>query len=168
MKTTRHKSECPGGAGQVAEQSSVNTANSTHGTFPVKQNTVLAAVLADLLEGQRITGMGAVFEESTTRLAHHIYALKGYGWPVQSADKVVGTNDGRVATISEYWLSPEVIEAAMAQGAREWVDGVRHARRLRRKKAAEAKRKAAQFEVAKKLAALINPAQFNLFSGGAV
>lgn len=155
------------GGSQDTDHVAVRSRNFT-GRLPSRQNTVLAAVLASMLEGRHLTGMDAVFGESTTRLAHHIWAIRGdYGWDVHSVDRVVGTKDGRVETIAVYSLPPEVIEVAMAQGARGWIDEVRRQRLALRRKAAEARRKAERFEVSKRLVALVNPAQFNLFGGGA-
>lgn len=162
------KKKNPGGQTRVLKATDQNAVRSRHSTgrLPSRQNTVLAAVLASLLEGRHLTGMDAVFGESTTRLAHHIWAIRGdYGWDVLTVDRVVGTKDGRVETIAVYSLPPEVIEVAMAQGARGWINEVRRQRLALRRKAAEAQRKAERFEVAKRLFALVNPSQFNLFGG---
>lgn len=144
-----------------------SSANSTGvGQFPKRVNTVIAQTLADLLAGLRLTGMDSVFDASTTRLAHHIHALgKVHGWHVETFEKVVGTNDGRVQTIVEYFLSPEVIEQAAVQGAQEWVAQVRVARAARRRKAAEARRAAERANAARKTRA--HPGQRGLFDLGA-
>lgn len=143
--------------------SAQNSANSTGvGRFPKRVNTVIAEALADLVEGRHLTGMGAVFDADTTRLSHHVHALgKVHGWHVETFEKVVGTNDGRVQTIVEYLLSPDVIEAAFERGAREWINRVRAARRARRAKAAEARRAAERENAARKH--LPNPNQHQLF-----
>lgn len=167
-KTNLKNAQSPGGAGQSAVQSTDNATDFSSGHLPVRKNTVIAEVLAHLLDGHHVTGMEAVFDMSSTRLSHHIWALReDHGWSIDRRDKVVGTKDGRIQTITEYWLNPNVIEGAMVRGARAWIDEVRRQRLALRRQAAEAQRKAERFEVAKRLVALVNPAQFNLFGSGA-
>lgn len=133
------------------------------GALPERKNTVIAEVLAHLLDGHHITGLEAVFESNSTRLAHHIHALgKGHGWTIVRCEKVVGTADGRVQAVSEYWLDPDVIEAAMKLGAREWVASVRKARAARRAKAAQAKREAERQNAARRRTP--TPYQMGLFA----
>ncbi len=146
--------------------SAQNSANPiTIGRFPKRVNTVLAQTLADLLAGLRLTGMSAVFDASTTRLAHHIHALgRDHGWVIERAERVTGTNDGRVQAVSEYFIDPELIEQAAAQGAHEWIAKVRAARRARRAKAAEARRAAERANAARK--ARVHPNQIRLDLGG--
>ena len=115
-----------------------------------------------------MTGMDAVFDASTTRLAHHVHALGRYhGWLIESAEKVVGTGDGRVQTVSEYFMAPELIEAAFTQGAREWIAKVRSARRERRRKAAEARRDAERANAAAAARRRAQSGQCDLFTGAA-
>ncbi len=136
------------------------------GRFPKRVNTVLAQSLADLLAGLRLTGMDSVFDASTTRLAHHIYAIgRDHGWVIERVEKVTGTSDGRVQAISEYFITPELIEAAFEQGAREWITRVRAARRARRAQAAEARRAAERANAARKHR--VHPGQQHLFDGAA-
>lgn len=136
------------------------------GTFPERKNTVIAEVLAHLLDGRRLTGLESVFESSSTRLAHHVHALgKNHGWAIDRREKLVGTSDGRVQAVSEYWLDPDVIEVAMKLGAREWISSVRRARVARRAKAAEAKREAERQNVARRRTP--TPDQMGLFGSAA-
>ena len=138
----------------------------SRGKLPKRQNTVTAEVLARLLNHERLTGLEAVFDSSTTRLADVVYRLHGtHGWIVSSEDKVTGCADGRTATVSEYFLLHEVIGTAMAAGADEWCKAVRAARRQLRAKAAEARLKAARANAARRRCA--HPGQFGLFEGGA-
>lgn len=137
------------------------------GRFPKRVNTVIAQTLVDLLSGLRLTDMDAVFDASTTRLAHHVYALgRDHGWTIDSAEKVVGTSDGRVQTVSEYFMAPEVIEQAAAQGAHEWITKVRSARRERRRRAAEARRDAERANAAAAARRRAQPGQRALFDLG--
>lgn len=164
MKKHTHKAKTPGvqaEGSQVKDQKNHNP-DSTPGLLLKRKNTVIAHVLAHMLDGHHVTGMEAVFGMSSTRLAHHVHALgKVHGWFVERRDKVVGCNDGRVQTISEYWLSPDVIEAAMAQGARAWISEVRKARAALRAKEGEAHRRAAALEAARKRQP--HPGQLGLF-----
>lgn len=109
-------------AATAVTTSAQNSLDSKPGTLPKRKNTVIAEALASLLDGAHLTGMDAVFDAHTTRLSHHIYALRhDYGWhAIQSRDLVVGTKDGRVETISVYSLPPEVIAKAISEGAMSW------------------------------------------------
>ena len=154
-------------AATEATTSVTNSANSTGvGRFPKLVNTVIAEALADLIEGRRLTSMKGVFDSSTTRMPHHVWALgHTHNWHVRSIEKVIGTNDGRVEEVAEYSLSPDVIEAAFKKGAREWIARVRAARRARRAKAAEARRAAERANAARKHR--VHPGQQYLFDGAA-
>lgn len=112
------------------------------GTLPRKVNTVRAGVLAYLLESNTMTGMESVFKQSTTRLAAVIHALKYYGWPIESKEIATGTNDGRIAYISAYWLPQAVIAEAFKVGARTWIERVHIALKSRRKHVDKCKEKA--------------------------
>ena len=150
-------------ATEITTSVTSNADSTTHiGRFPKRVNTVIAEALADLIEGRRLTSMKGVFDSSTTRMTHHVWALgENHNWYVETFEKVVGTNDGRVQTIVEYFLSPDVIEAAFKQGAREWITRVRAARRARRAKAAEARRAAERANAVRRY--LPNPNQHQLF-----
>ena len=139
----------------------------TPGRLPLKQNTVTAEVLARLLNGERLTSLGAVYEASTTRLGAVKFSLEEtHGWNIRATDKAAGCNDGRLAWIVEYHLHPEAIEKAMAAGAGAWCEGVRKARLERRRKAAQAIREAARVNEARRNQRF-RPGQRNLFEGPA-
>ena len=104
------------------------------GTYPKRLNTLTAEVLMQLLEGVRKTGLDAVYDANTTRLAGVIHRLiHAYGWPIEKRDESVQTSDGRIAEICRYYLSNGVIEAAMEAGAREFCEGVSYAREMLRR-----------------------------------
>ena len=150
-------------------ESSITLAGSqimTPGRLPVRQNTVTAEVLCRFLSYERLTGLDAVFDASTTRLAAYVHYLAGYGWTAETTDKATGCADGRVTTISEYWLPAEVIAAAMAAGAGAWCDGVRIARKALRAKAAQARREAERSNAARRARRDHHPGQGWLFDGG--
>jgi hypothetical protein len=112
----------------------------TRGQLPHKRATVTAEVLARLLAGERLTGLTAVLDASTTRLSDVVFRLhRDYGWTIDRADKATGCKDGRVATVSVYWLDSPVIVQARAAGATTWCSEVRAARMQLRTKAAEAR-----------------------------
>lgn len=115
------------------------------GTYPRKLNAARSEVLARLLRGERLSGMDAVRECSTTRLAAHIEQIKHRGWTIQVEEIAVGCADGRVQRVARYWLDADVIYAARSTGASKWIDRVVVARRELRAKAALAKRRAAAF-----------------------
>ena len=137
------------------------------GKFPIRRNTVTAEVLCRLVNGENLTGMGAVFSTSTTRLAAFIFSLKkAYGWTIGHADMDVGTNDGRVVVIRAYYLPRAVIRRAFDTGALAFCRSVKEARTKTRKHAAKAQAQAAKRNAAR-AAAKFDPNQGALFSSGA-
>jgi hypothetical protein len=131
------------------------------GSLPVKRATVTAEVLARLLAGERLTGLGAVTSASTTRLAAHVnYLQTEYGWHIERADKATGCRDGRVAYISVYWLTAATIASADAQN---WCCEVRRARMVLKTKAALAHLAAERANAIR--TALSTLAQRSLFEG---
>ena len=138
------------------------------GDFPVKQNTVTADVLARLLTGERLTSLDTVYEASTTRLGAVVFYLaKKYGWQIESIDKAAGCKDGRVAWVSEYFLSNETRTHTLAAGAVQWCAAVRAARTKRRTQAAQARREASRANAARN-AYRLQPGQGTLFEGCAL
>ena len=110
---------------QQAEASANGQRNSTAGALPARTNTVRAEVLAELIDGKRLTGIDSVFAQNTTRLAAVIHALeKDYLWRIARRDIEKGTVDGRTVLVTEYWLSEDVCATAFADGARAWVNEV--------------------------------------------
>jgi hypothetical protein len=133
------------------------------GGFPVKQNTVIADVLARLLTGERLTSLDTVYEASTTRLGAVVFSLVNkYGWQIESIDKAAGCKDGRVAWVSEYFLSNETRTHTLAAGAEQWCATVRAARTKRRAHAAQARREANRANAARN-AYRQQPKQWGLF-----
>ena len=121
-----------------SNESAHDKRNYNPGTLPKRINTVTAAVLAGLLESKELNGLGSVFSMSTTRLAAYIHTLSNkYEWEIERKDKCIGTNDGRIAWITEYWLPVETISLALDSGARDWIDGVKNASATRRLKPAQ-------------------------------
>lgn len=110
------------------------------GTLPARQDTVTADVLAHLLTGERLTGLDAVTDSSTTRLSAVVHRLQAdYGWQIGREDRAAGCRDGRVAWVTEYHLSDETRRHALAAGAAEWCADVRRARAALRTEAANAR-----------------------------
>ncbi|MFX1761906.1 helix-turn-helix domain-containing protein [Paraburkholderia sp. A1RI-2L] len=124
---------------------SANEHRNSNGVLPTRVNTVTASFLAALLEGNTLTGMEAVFSQSTTRAAAWVHYLEGkYGWTIERREVADGTNDGRISWVTRYWLSDESIEASFAAGAREWIDRVQAATSKRRANVGEVKARAAR------------------------
>lgn len=114
-----------------------------HFSFPPKLDAVCSEVLCRLLCGERLTSLDAVGEASTTRLSAHVFYLEDcYGWHIERTEKAAGCKDGRVAYVTEYFLTASVITHAKEQGACTWCDKVKVARLKLRTNAAEAKRQA--------------------------
>ena len=91
-----------------------------------------AQVLAVLLSSDDMTGIESIFENRKVTLNTVVRALtRKYGWPVERHDFPTNTIDGRAAWASVFSLPQEVIDAALAAGGRDWVDGVRAARGAR-------------------------------------
>ena len=126
------------------DESAPDKRDYTLGKRPARTNTVTAAVLAMMLESKKITGMEAVFNQCTTRLAAVIeYLERKYDWKIERRDIAVDTKDGRIAWITIYWLPQQSISTAFEAGAREWIDKVKVARIERRKQAGKCKASAA-------------------------
>lgn len=139
------------------------------GVLPAKLQTVTSEVLARLLNSERLTGLDAVYEASTTRLSAVVHYLeRDYGWTIERHDKATGCRDGRVAWVSEYWIDSDTAARAMAAGAAAWCKQVREARRKLRTKTALAQRLAARANEAARRNAPRLPGQWNLFEGGAI
>jgi hypothetical protein len=121
---------------------------------------VVAAVLASLLESKAMTGMESVFKQSTTRLGAAIHYLEHrYDWHIDRRDFATGTNDGRIAEVTAYWLPQATIAQAFEAGARQWIDSVKTARALRRNDAEKCRNIATRKNAARK----IDPRQSGLW-----
>jgi len=148
---------------QNTNESAPDKRDYTPGTLPKHINTVTAAVMVALLESNTLTGMDSVFKENTTRLAAAIGYLKNrYNWSIERRNIATGTNDGRMPTITAYWLSQETIAKAFEAGAREWMNRVKFARAERRKLANKCKTTAAQINARKHFKSQ-NPRQNSLW-----
>jgi hypothetical protein len=142
----------------------------TPGALPAKRATVTADVLARFINGEHLTGLGAVTESSTTRLAAVVHYLQNeYGWSIERTDKAAGCRDGRIAYVAEYWMHPDLCAAVLAAGAGAWVAEVQAARSALRAKAAQARTDAARFNARKtRRTAPPDTRQGGLFDGGEV
>lgn len=149
---------------QNSETSAADTANYTPGKLPKRKNTVVAGVLASLLESKSLTGMESVFKQSTTRLGAVIFYLENkYDWQIPRRDMATGTSDGRIASISAYWLPQATIASAFDAGAQDWVTSVKIARAGRRKESAKCKADAATINAARRHFKTSDPRQDTLW-----
>lgn len=143
------------------ELSAVNSANSI-GSFPIRKDTVTAEVLAQLLRGKTLTGLDSVKKANTTRLGAFIFTLeKSYGWTIARHDVFVGTGDGRMPTITAYYLEPSTKRVAFESGASAFCSAVDSARDKRRQNASKLKREAYKRNSIK-ASARRDPRQFDL------
>ncbi|MEJ7806542.1 MAG: hypothetical protein WKG03_11575 [Telluria sp.] len=102
------------------------------GRFPTGPSTLRAQVLAVLLASDDMTGMESIFDKRKVTLHTVVRALmRKYGWPVERHDFPTNTADGRAAWATVFSLPQDVIDAALAGGGRDWLDGVNGARDAR-------------------------------------
>jgi hypothetical protein len=94
--------------------------------FPVMSSSIRAEVLAVLLASEDMAGIESLFDHRKVALGTVVRALtRKYGWPVERREFPTNTADGRAAWASVYSLPQEVIDAAMAAGGQDWLDGMR-------------------------------------------
>lgn len=102
------------------------------GKFPAGPTSMRAQVLAVLLASSDMTGIESIFENRKVTLSTVVRALtRKYGWPIERRDFPTNTADGRAAWASVYCLPQAVIDAALAGGGHDWLEGVRAARGAR-------------------------------------
>ena len=149
---------------QTAFESAPDKRDYNPGNFPRRINTVTADVLAGLLESKILKGLESVYKQNTTRLGAYIHYLeRDYGWRIERRDVATGTNDGRVATISAYWLPQATIAKAFEAGARDWIESVKAARAERRKQSDKCKADAARINAARRHSKTQDPRQQGLW-----
>jgi len=106
------------------------------GRFPSGPASLRAQVLAVLLASNDMTGVESIFEHRKVTLTTVVRALtRKYGWPIERHDFPTNTADGRAAWASVFSLPQEVIDAALAAGGSDWLEGVRAARGARARRA---------------------------------
>lgn len=149
---------------QTTNESAPSKRNHTKGILPKRVDTVRAEILAALLESSVLTGMDSVFQQSTTRLSAVIYTMEHeYGWHIERRDTATGTNDGRIATITAYWINQETIAYAFEIGARDWILSVQAARVKLRTQSKKCKLAADKINASRKYLKTHNPRQVNLW-----
>ena len=81
------------------------------------RGTVKGRVLIAFLLGEQLTHLDAWRRFGSSRLAHHVWALREDGWPVKTDEQTVTTSDsGRRAVIAVYTLPEAAIQAAGEAG----------------------------------------------------
>ena len=134
-------------------------------TYPKKPASACAEVLAAMLSGEVLTAADTLDTAASMRAAAHVHYLADrYDWPIEAEKRAVGCSDGRVTTVAVYKLPADCIHAARAAGADAWIAQVRKARAAMRAKAAEAYRRAAALNKARKRQT--PPGQGDLFTSG--
>ena len=87
-------------------------------SYPAAE-AVKGRVLGALLRGELLTHLDCWQRFGSSRLAHHVHALRRAGWPVQMFETTVRTSDaGRAAQIGEYFLNADSIAEAGEEGQR--------------------------------------------------
>ena len=108
---------------------SIGTKTPQPGRFPTMGSSLRAQTLLVLLSDEDMATVESLFEHRKITLNTVIRALvRKYGWPVERRDFPTNLADGRAAWASVYSLAPEVVKAALDNGGRDWVDGMRAAR----------------------------------------
>lgn len=108
-----------------SSESVPNKRDYTPGTLPIRRNTVMAAVLAGLLESKVITSVDSVIAQSAPPLTTVIRTLeKRYNWKIERRDVATGKNDGRIECDTAYLLPEETITQAHEMGVQSWIDDV--------------------------------------------
>lgn len=149
----------------ITAESSAPCGAKFNGTFPPRHDTVIAEVLCRLVSGEKLTGMDAVFNASTTRLSAFVFRLSAeYGWTIDHTDRDVGTKDGRVTWIRVYHMSQGAIHSANSVGGAAFCKSVVLARASRRKGAMNAKAQASARN-ARRDRAMFDPRQMSLLGG---
>lgn len=82
-------------------------------------SAVKGRVLGALLRGEFLTHLDCWRRFGSSRLSHHVWALRRLGWPVMMLETTVRTSDaGRAAQIGEYYLNADTIAEAGEEGRR--------------------------------------------------
>ena len=100
--------------------------------FPAMSASIRAEVLAVLLASSDMTGVESLFDHRKVSLATVIRALiRKYGWPIERRDFPTNTADGRAAWASVYCIPQDVIDRALDNGGRDWLEGMQAMRKGR-------------------------------------
>jgi len=85
-------------------------------SYPAAE-AVKGRVLGALLRGELLTHLDCWRRFGSSRLSHHVWALRRLGWPVQMLETTVRTSDaGRAAQIGEYFFDHSIIIEAGMEG----------------------------------------------------
>ncbi|UJF24771.1 helix-turn-helix domain-containing protein [Suttonella sp. R2A3] len=101
--------------------------------LPKKLQSVIAELLARLLEGQTLSQHDATKILSTTRLSAYIYELRHtYGWDIETLDETAPCADGRTASYGRYRLIPSELYKLSTEEREKWIEAVYQARLILR------------------------------------
>ena len=114
------------------------------GALPARKSSVVALVLAKLLSGQKVNAIDIALEAQTSRVKDLVSTLrKQHGWGSICSEKIaVGTYDGRVQWVCQYWLPIDVLDQSRTHLTLEWVNAVFESRRIMKLNSRYAKRRA--------------------------
>lgn len=109
--------------------------STTAGKLPVRKGTIVAGVLARLLEDAKpLTVWDAVDAFRTTRLNNAIRTLKKkYGWPIELVEFPTYMPDGRIVWVKGYKLPQAAIDHAFRKtNVATWINMVKVAQARQR------------------------------------
>ena len=85
----------------------VNSAARKEGHTRHSTNTARAEILSKLKRGERITSLDAWRDTGCSRLSAVIHWAKRAGYQIHSQTITVPTKGGRLARVSEYWMTDD-------------------------------------------------------------
>lgn len=114
------------------------------GKLPTRKGSVVATVLAKLLKGQKLNSIELAAETQTSRLKDVVASLRQqHGWGAIRSERIaLGTADGRVQWVSQYWLSADALLEIDQSEIAAWTKAVERERYVQRMNVKRAHRRA--------------------------
>ena len=114
------------------------------GKLPSRKGSVVASILAKLLQGQKVNSIELAAEAQTSRLKDLIASLRQqHGWGAIRSERIaLGTDDGRVQWVAQYWLPSDALVGVDLVKIAAWTEAVDRERNVQRLNAKHAQRRA--------------------------
>lgn len=114
------------------------------GKLPTRKGSVVAMVLAKLLKGQKVNSIELAAEAQTSRLKDVVVSLRQqHGWGAIRSERIaMGTADGRVQSVAQYWLPSDALVGVDLVKIAAWTKAVDHERYVLRLNVKYAQRRA--------------------------
>lgn len=114
------------------------------GKLPTRKGSVVATVLDKLLKGQKVNSIELAAEAQTSRLKDVVASLRQqHGWGAIRSERIaLGTADGRVQWVAQYWLPSDVLVGVDQAQIEAWTKAVDRERYVQRLNAKHAQRRA--------------------------